>query len=850
VNKSVWQRDGFWAAVAAGGTLLVQLYLCHFFDAGKILPLTSDINPANYWVHEFHFPPTGTFYNDYWFGIAGAPIHPTPYNLLAHLPEWLFFTAFYPLFGALAVFAFFWLLRELRFPAPVAVVGGIIYGWQGPLLSNIYAGHFSIAVLLAVFPLAIWQSLRAIHYERWYAAVLAGLFTGIMVAEQPDIGGLSAVVVGLLFLSRVTLNLRQTRTAMRILAQLAVTITIACLVAWPGLESTFRSSVTGVSQGTSESPEEKWAWATQWSFPPEEILTYLAPGYFGWRTGSADGPYWGRTGQTEGWPENRQGFRNFTLQSTSLGTIAILLAALGIWAIAQRTNFSEPTTLCTTPAELTVADQRFYGRLFGTVALVTFLLALGKYAPFFQFIYHLPYMNTWRNPVKFLIGPTNFCLCVLTAYGAYMLEQAFTVTTLRSKETPPVKTWIFRTVLLLAGAILLWLIAIYIDSAGAGRMLQAQAYQPVEIQAILRTKSGAVLAVFLVLLAVGLGLYGLGKMRSPTAQLKTLAWGLAVLVLGQMCWVHSHFLEPYNSRQAYQLNPMLAALRTSHAPVRVKVFAQDPLLHYYLSSVFTYHNIASIDNPAASRIGTDYLAFFRALQDNPARLWQLGGVKYVALPSGLAPQLAAVPWIHENVAAITWYQVVGRALDNLTVTVTGEPRLATHAVMELKDYLAKATFVPHLEVLDDEAALAQRLNSRDWNPRHTILVTRSDAQRYGLQDPPPQQPVSPPHLRLVRYDKAGLQIEVESPTSGFLLINDRYQAEWRCTVNGADTVIFPANLLLRGVAVPAGQSQLVMRLNYPATPIYVSLITYLGVGVLGAVVWWRNRKGITARTAP
>ena len=44
-----------------------------------------------------------------------------------------------------------------------------------------------------------------------------------------------------------------------------------------------------------------WEFATQWSWPPQESMSLIAPGHKGWRSGEPEGPYWGVMGRSAGW---------------------------------------------------------------------------------------------------------------------------------------------------------------------------------------------------------------------------------------------------------------------------------------------------------------------------------------------------------------------------------------------------------------------------------------------------------------------------------------------------------------------------------------------------------------------
>jgi hypothetical protein len=366
--------------------------------------------------------------------------------------------------------------------------------------------------------------------------------------------------------------------------------------------------------------------------------------------------------------------------------------------------------------------------------------------------------------------------------------------------------------------------------------LISQGYSSPEITAAIGV---AQLTAFVATLVVGLLWLALRK-PSWCASL------LAVLVVGQMTWVHSHYLDPFDFRSAHKTNALVDKIRSDPEPVRVKFLAQDGLLHYYLWAVFPYYRIASIDIPAASRIPDDYLAFFAALEKHPLRLWQLAGVKYLALPASLLNQVLQAPELRTNIASVETFQARGSRLDDLSVSAVTDPGLATHALVTLKDFLSKVTFVPGIEVLDDQAALSRRLASPEWDPWRTFLLDQSTAVTAGLTTLPTPVPGAMAKVLLRRYSGARIEVEVESKSAGYILINDRYDTKWRARVNGEPARIVRANLIMLGLQVPVGHSKIVLDYNCPTLPIYVHLVSLAGVLFSLFIYAWRTRRKTAA----
>src|SRR5260221_302747 len=99
---------------------------------------------------------------------------------------------------------------------------------------------------------------------------------------------------------------------------------------------------------------------------------------------------------------------------------------------------------------------------------VCLLLAFGRHAPFYQFVYALPYASTIRNPAKFL-HPFSFALTFLFAYGVHGLSRRYMETAglgaggVRvkgwwAKANPFDKRWVIGSFIGLGAAVLGWLI--------------------------------------------------------------------------------------------------------------------------------------------------------------------------------------------------------------------------------------------------------------------------------------------------------------------------------------------------------------------------------------------------------
>ena len=83
--------------------------------------------------------------------------------------------------------------------------------------------------------------------------------------------------------------------------------------------------------------------------------------------------------------------------------------------------------------------------------------------------------------------------------------------------------------------------------------------------------------------------------------------------------------------------------------------------------------------------------------------------------------------------------------------------------------------------------------------------------------------------RIVRDDPERVEVEVESPCAGYLLLADTQVPNWTATLDGRAAEIRPANYAMRAVRIPAGQHSVVFRYDTWTLPAGLSLS---GIGLL------------------
>ncbi len=267
-------------------------------------------------------------------------------------------------------------------------------------------------VFLALAALADTGSPR-----RWLRVILAGLAVGLAVTEGADVGAIFSLYVAafILYQSWTVAGPRAANLAAGA-GRLLLVVVCAAVLAAQAIHGLVTTSIEGVkgAQQDAETKMQRWDWATQWSLPRVEALNLVVPGLFGYRADTPNGGnYWGRMGRDPAWDAYEQngrqgqaptGFYRYNGGGNYAGGLVVLVA---LWAATQSLRRKSPVF---EPA------QRRWLWFWLAVALVSLLLAFGRFAPFYQLAYALPYFSTIRNPTKFLY-PFSFGLVVLFALG-------------------------------------------------------------------------------------------------------------------------------------------------------------------------------------------------------------------------------------------------------------------------------------------------------------------------------------------------------------------------------------------------------------------------------------------------
>jgi hypothetical protein len=756
----------------------------------------------------------------------------------------------------------------------------------GAIAAVLNSSFFSAACWgVAAHPLTIGLSFFALaaltdtsSRRRWLRVALAGLAVGMGVVEGADIGAIfSLYVAAFVFYQALIVREAGSRSLLAGIGRLAIVAGFAVFIAVQSLSVLITTQIAGVAgtQQDKETKEQHWDFATQWSLPKREALGFIIPGLFGYRMDTPDGgEYWGAVGRDPNWDRyfanGKQGPPpGGTMRFSGGGSYAgVLVLIVAVWAVLQ--SFRKNNSIFAPPT-------RKWIWFWCGVFVVSLLLAFGRFAPFYQFFYALPYFSTIRNPAKFTY-PCAWALVVLFSYGVNGLWKIYVEAqpAKRASERESFGSWWHRvrgfdrrwTIgcgIALAAAVLGWLI--FGSSQDAfERYLQEVQFEPARAHAIAKFSVGQV-GLFLVFFAAAIALVTLiisGAFRGRGAK-----WGgilLGVLLVFDLGRANEPWIVPWNYVEKYASNPIIDFLRQKPYEHRVASLPQwlvpamrdriPPELAQAEANIrqlyaiewaqhhFLYYNIESLDVIQMPRMPEDLFAyetkfFPRSSADLPkvTRHWELTNTRYLLGAAGFLDLLNQQfdPAQHRFRIAEQFNIEPKPGVTNPTKPEEWTAVLQTNgplAVFEFTGALPRAALFTDWRTVTNEQATLDELASPSFDPDKTVLVSSAVPGSAGLSG----TNAGPGEVKFVSYAPKHIVFSAKADAPSVLLLNDRFDPNWKVSVDGNRQALLRCNFLMRGVYIPAGSHNVEFRFVQPMGPFYVSLGGVIVAVLLSAIL--------------
>lgn len=709
----------------------------------------------------------------------------------------------YVLYGA----GMYVLLRRKGHVPLIALITAVAAVFSTFVIVWVMIGHLTKPVALAMFPWILLglESLR----ERWrlLEAVLLVVAVHVLIESthlQMVFYGVCTFALYLLFeLGSALVRRQNVGGVLRAGATLAVAAALSFGMAadryLTTLEYTPYSTrgTAPISVRTNPDPAQQkkldgndYEYATNWSFSPEEMITFLVPNYFGFGKLDYRGPLTGgRTTKIMAY----WGQMPFTDAANYMGILVLMLAIVGAW----------------------ISRREVFVQFLVVLGLFGLFLSFGKNFPLLYdaFYYHVPLFNKFRAP-SMALAMLQFAVPILAAYGLRGIAEQRSVR-------------LVRTLLTIAG---IWLVlglivpgiieSSYRQSVMASQQL-AQ-YSPeikTELARFVFSQMRSDWIVTALMLTAGcllLLLWVRGSLRPHWALL-----GVLVLVVADLWRVGYRPMEVAKGQtpeRTFQRYDYVDFLRRDTSDYRIADFGALPVpnasAYYGLENIHGYHS-------AKLRIYQDLLDEAGngggSVIMNPF-LWNLLGVKYILAERRMFEQ--SEPVFRSTTGALIYAN---------------------------PSALPRAFFVRHAAVASDLAIL-KRLQAGDFDPRDTVFLE----QPLPAAVVPPdsgafvQLVEKSFHYQRYRVRATGSNL--------LFLSEIYYPVSWHAYVDGNEVPIYKANFAFRAVLVPPGEHTLEFRFTSPAfekgKAISMASTAIVLLAIAG-LLWqfWRTRRARASSSA-
>ncbi len=366
---------------------------------------------------------------------------------------------------------------------------------------------------------------------------------------------------------------------------------------------------------------------------------------------------------------------------------------------------------------------------------------------------------------------------------------------------------------------------------------------------------------------------------------------LVALLVADLLPVNRPWVLFVNWRVKYETNPVIDFLRERPYEQRVAIFPLDRFVDFrrlpremlpvaqqysffaqlygieWTQQLFQYYDIQSLDIRQEPRVASEKAAFEAVMAlASPLRRWELTNTRYLLGPTAfvesLNQQLDAGKGRFRiakafDLAAKTGADHSVSQLEQVTTVVSTNGQLA---VLDFAGALPRARLYTNWRVSTNDPAglrdwaktIQQRvprdmatalagqsltdlatlheLADKDFDPGQTVLLAEPLLVASGTDQ-------NPGAVKFESYAPKHILLRAAANSPAVLLLNDKYDPNWKVWVDGKPAELLRANFIMRGVFLDkAGEHRVEFKYQPPLTGLYISLVSMVvALGLLAYV---------------
>ena len=292
------------------------------------------------------------------------------------------------------------------------------------------------------------------------------------------------------------------------------------------------------------------------------------------------------------------------------------------------------------------------------------------------------------------------------------------------------------------------------------------------------------------------------------------------------------------------------------APRQLALFSQLYDIEWK-QQLFQYHNIQSLDYVMNPRPRQDEIAFESALYferttntlHRVTRRWQLTNTRYLLGAAGFLDVLnQQIDPVQHRFRIAARFDIAPKpgipnptGLDELTAVIKPDGQ---YAVFDFTGALPRAKLYANWQVSTNDQVTLTNLASAEFDPEQKVLVADASLPSPAASSNLNAQS-STNSVEFSSYAPKRIVLQAIAGSPSVLLLNDRFDPNWKVSVDGRPEKLLRCNYLMRGVQVPPGAHVIEFRFAPPINTLYISLAAVvLGLGLCGFLLLYPRKQPI------
>lgn len=622
------------------------------------------------------------------------------------------------------------------------------------------------------------------------------------------------------------------------------------------LESKGSPSAAGTAENSGNDAAEaqrNWDWATQWSLPKLEALRVVIPGLFGYRMDSSEGGnYWGTVGRQPGWEEHHQGLPRHSGSGEYLGLGVALMAFWGLlnsfrgarsqWSMTTRSmvwfwaavavislvlSFGRHAPfykiIYSLPYFSTVRNPIKFMHVFHLAALILFGYGLQAFAR--EFLSSCKAHSKSNEPDN-----AQEKISAVRRFKIWWKSEADTMQ----------KLWIIGVGCWMGVSCIGWAIFASYKTELSGYLIDnGFGEQQVKLMHDFSVGEVGWFVIWSFLFAALTLACVWGRFRGKLSRIALVLMGLFIVT--DLARANHHWIVAYNYQERFSSNFVVDALKEEPQLHRVVAPALltnprqaspffETICREWIQHHFQYFGVHALEIIQMPRTPKDYnqlnQAFNGALGGSPnqqglillPRLWQLTNTRYVlglrALENNLNGELDPIGRRFQ----IKLIFNIEPADNPSGYQIVNDPN-GHFALYEFTGALPRICLFNTWKWEPSDETTLKRLTDLSWNPESLVLVNPSPAQTEPIADslvPPATRqgqevasesgagPISrkawtQEGIEYLHYQPKNFRLKVTNKTPSILLINDKFNPDWKAFADGKPIPVLRLNFIMRGI---------------------------------------------------